>query len=173
MAELAGVLADVRGFSPEKVRQIKNAAVLHDVGKRAVSDSILGKPGKLTESEFAAVKNHTIWGAEMLSPMDGEFSEMAKMVCRNHHEWHNGKGYWGIYAGDLPEYVSIISICDVLTALLFQRAYKPAWSVREAVEYIKNQSGTQFSPELTEIFVSMIYNDSRVRNIFQEGGLIL
>lgn len=166
MGRLVRLLALAHGASPEKARQIGTAAALHDVGKQKIDPGILNKPGKLTAQEFEAVKTHTTLGAGMLAGLQGELGEMARDCCRWHHEWYNGAGYWGRRADGLPFFVPFVSISDVFTALVSPRPYKEAWPPCEAVAYIKQQSGTQFSPELVGVFLSLVGSDSRVPAIF-------
>jgi putative two-component system response regulator len=141
--------------------------MLHDVGKSGVPASILNKPGKLSAREFEIMKEHTRLGAEMLTSLQGDLGIMAQNIAEFHHEWYDGsKSYWGKRARDLPAYVSIVSICDVFTALVAKRPYKEPWPPKDAIAYIQNKAGTQFCPELVRVFTRMIRNDSRVPAIF-------
>jgi HD-GYP domain-containing protein (c-di-GMP phosphodiesterase class II) len=161
-ALLAEALAIERGYSSREARKIRTAAMLHDIGKTALPKAILNKPGKLTEAEFEIVKTHTTRGAELLSSIQGDMGEFLRGVCQYHHEYHNGAGYWGKPAYELPPHVPIISIADVYTALISERVYKKAWPKADALAYIQNQAGTQFSPELVSDFLSLMKDDSRV-----------
>jgi putative two-component system response regulator len=167
VGQLSELLALERGYTPEKARQIKNAAVLHDIGKLKIPESILNKPGKLNDQEYEIIKKHTKYGAEMVSSIKGELGEITGIICLNHHEWHNGGGYWGIPAFHLPMYVPIVSISDVFTALIAKRSYKDAWPPDEALAYVQNQAGTQFLDELVDAFSYLILNDDRVPAIFR------
>jgi putative two-component system response regulator len=151
-------------------RQIRTAAALHDIGKLKIPSGILDKPGKLDAREFEIMKTHTKLGAEMLAPLCGELGVMARTVCEFHHEKQDASGYWGVPAADLPDYVGIVSIADVYVACRSVRAYKAAWTEAATLDYIRAQAGTQFSPELTELFVSLVLSDSRVPAIFKEGS---
>jgi HD-GYP domain-containing protein (c-di-GMP phosphodiesterase class II) len=170
VGQLSELLALTRGYCPAKAKQIGVAAVLHDVGKQKIPASILNKPGKLTEHEFEIVKTHTLRSAKMVSNIQGELGEMTALVCLYHHEWQSGGGYWKVPAYYLPEYVSLVSISDVFTALVSRRAYKDAWPPDEALAFIQQQAGTQFTAVLVEVFTNMIRNDSRVPAIFAEVG---
>ena len=163
---LSELLALKCGYSPAEARQIRIAAALHDCGKSCIPNNILSKPGKLTEQEFEIMKQHTKIGFEMLKSLQGELGVKARNIVLNHHERWDGQGYWGIQAHTLPQYVSIVSICDVLTALLYKRVYKPSWPPEEALAYIKSQAGKQFCPELTDVFISLVRDDKRVAAIF-------
>jgi putative two-component system response regulator len=103
------------------------------------------------------MKNHTIFGAEMLLGLRGDFGVIARNICAFHHEQYCGKGYWGVYTDSLPLYVQIASVCDVGVALLHKRIYKPAWPPDDVFDYIKAESGKQFNPMLVEIFLSLMY----------------
>jgi len=166
MARLSELLALEMGVCPEMARQIRAAAALHEVGKQKIPKSILNKPGKLDAHEFEIVKNHTKLGVEMLSSIQGTLGERASMIALFHHEYWNGKGYWGIPSYYLPDYVNIAAICDVFTALLAVRPYKDAWPPEEALAYIQCQSGVQFSDDLVRIFIPLVQNDNRVREIY-------
>ena len=155
------------GVKPELARQIRTASSLHDIGKEKLPPELLNKPGKLDAHEFEIIKTHTKLGAEMLSSMQGALGEMARIIALYHHEHWDGNGYWGVPACSLPDYVGVTAICDVFTALLVARPYKEAFPPEEALEYIQNQSGAQFSEELVNVFIPLVRNDSRVYEIFK------
>ena len=166
VGQLSELLALECGYTPAEAMQIRMAAVLHDCGKAGIPKNILDKPGKLTAQEFEIMKQHTKIGLEMLSGLHGAFGEMAKNIALHHHEFWNGHGYWGVPSHTLPLYVGIVGICDVLAALLYSRVYKPSWPPDEALAFIKSQAGTQFCPELTDTFISLVRNDNRLPTIF-------
>jgi putative two-component system response regulator len=166
VTRLAELVSLAKGDSLVKARQIRIAAALHDIGKLKIPASLLDKPGKLTAREFDVMKTHTKIGAVMLSTLRGELGAITRTVCEFHHEKMDGTGYWGVRAGDLPDYVAIVSIADVYVACRSVRPYKAAWSERETLDYIKTQAGTQFSPGLAEDFITLIQSDSRVPAIF-------
>lgn len=166
VGRLTEIIALAYGISPSTARQIRTAAALRDIGKQKMDTAILGKPGKLTPAEFALIKTHTVLGAEMLSGVEGALGNMAQEVCLHHHEWYNGNGYWGKRTDDLPYFVPFVAIADVFTALVSASCYKAAWPPHEATDYIKKQAGTQFSPELTEVFLWLVEHDKRVSALF-------
>ncbi len=170
VARLSELLASERGYSPDDARQIHAAALFHDIGKQKISGSIIRKPGKLTTAEMEIMKTHTTLGAGMLMSIHGKLGVMARNICLWHHEFHNGKGYWGKLAGELPPYISIVSICDVYVALINAREYKTAWPQDAALEYIYNRAGTQFSRELADKFCSLVTGDNRVPAILSGKG---
>lgn len=155
VALLSEQLAIKRGYTPEKAKQIKFAAMLHDVGKSLLPHEVLNKPGTLTPAEFEQIKMHTIYGALILSALPGEAAKLAAVTALLHHEWINGQGYWGFNASSLPDFIGIVAICDVYCALIMRRCYKQAWSHEKAIGYIKQKSGIQFCPHVVKDFVSM------------------
>ena len=159
VALLSGRLALACGYSPDMAGKIMVAAALHDVGKNRIDRYIIEKPGKLTPQEMMQMKFHTIYGAVILSSIPGELGLMAVEIALFHHERWDGTGYWGYKASSLPKYIGIVSICDTYCALVFEREYKQAWTVEEALCYIVNQSGTQFCPDLVNRFVSLFSSD--------------
>jgi putative two-component system response regulator len=166
VGQLSELMALERGYTPAEAKQIKAAAILHDIGKQKIDRQILDKPGKLTAQEFAVVKNHTKIGAKMLTCVKGSLGEMARHICEYHHEFENGKGYWGVPASLLPDYVMFVSIADVYTALVSERSYKEAWTQEDALSYIQGKAGTQFKAVLVDVFSRLIRHDSRVPAIF-------
>jgi putative nucleotidyltransferase with HDIG domain len=168
VAQLSALFALQQGLSPPVGKQIRVAALLHDIGKQKIPDEILNKPGKLNEYEFEIIKTHTTLGAEMLKSMQGELGNMARIIAQYHHEWLNAKGYWGVSTKDLPFYLPIVSICDVYIALVSSRPYKGAWTTDEALKHIKNQAGTQFCPALVNDFVLFTEQSRCISAIF--GG---
>jgi len=166
---LSEQLALASGYGCNKAKEIGIAAALHDVGKKHTPTHILEKPEKLTSDEFEIIKQHTKIGYIMLSSMVGDVGKMAKFTALMHHEYFNGKGYWGIPSQKLPSYIGIVSIADVFCALLSPyRPYKQGWPPNEATQYIKEQAGVQFCPELVNIFMKLIQTNKCVSAIFMQ-----
>lgn len=164
---LAEIIALECGEQPKNARQIRTATVLHDIGKLKIPKSILLKKCALDSNEFEIIKTHTVLGAEMLSGIQGELGDMIRTVCKYHHEWYDGtKSYWGKRASDLPDYVPIVSICDVFTALVAKRSYKEPWPPDKVLAYIQNQAGKQFDPSLVTSFLSLLRDNDRIAAIF-------
>lgn len=149
---------------------IRNAAMLHDVGKVAISDTILQKRGRLTKEELKTMRLHTIYGARLFRRLDSPWDQMARDVALNHHERWDGTGYPGHVrdlfakrvrigkpkkAEEVPLPARIVSVVDVYDALMSRRAYKAAWAETEVCDYLKRQSGKQFEPILVELFLDM------------------
>ena len=151
-------------FTEERINLNKNLLLqscqLHDVGKIAISDSILKKPGKLSEEEFDEMKKHTLVGEKIIERIEtlatkSNFLNYAKTVAITHHEKWNGSGYpRGLKENEIPLIGRIMAIADVYDALTSERPYKPAFSHEEAVRIITEGSGTQFDPALVEVFLS-------------------
>lgn len=140
---------------------IRTAAPLHDIGKVAVSDLILQKPGKLTPEEFETMKTHTSAGHSLLADVDNlhpgnNFIHMGKEIALYHHEKWNGKGYpTGMVEYEIPVSARIMALADVYDALTHQRCYKPAMSHEEAMQIILEGRGSHFDPYLTDLFVEL------------------
>ncbi|MEA3289543.1 MAG: DUF3369 domain-containing protein [Campylobacterota bacterium] len=143
------------GFSEKEAQELGEASTLHDIGKIGIEDYILKKPGKLTHDEFNKMQLHTLRGKEILDAHP--HFETASQIASTHHERYDGKGYPnGLKGEDIPISGRITSIVDVFDALTHERPYKKAWEKDEVIEYIKENSGTQFDPKLVEIFLKII-----------------
>jgi len=163
-----------RAVSAREIRKVsdvlRTAAILHDVGKVAVSDIILKKPDQLNYDERLSMKLHTVLGARLFRRTNSFWDYMSAEVALNHHENWDGSGYPGriddlfapkIYLGpgkkgtEIPLSARVVSIADVYDALVSQRAYKAGWRQEHALHYIRYQAGRKFDPELVGIFVQM------------------
>lgn len=136
-------------------------AILHDIGKIGVTDTILNKPGRLTEDEFAQMKNHASNGASIINRVikrtgDDEFLHNALLFAEYHHESWDGSGYpHGLKGKDIPLQGRIMAIADVYDALISERPYKPAFTHEKAVKIITNDSGKKFDPAIADVFTSI------------------
>ena len=149
-----------RGLSDETIEQIAMASIMHDVGKIAIPDSILNKPGRLTAEEFEIIKSHTIRGAEMLSKIpqlrEHESYHYAYDIARHHHERWDGRGYPdGLKGDEISIWAQIVSLADVYDALISKRCYKDAYSRDEALQMIREQKCGVFNPYLLDHFFSV------------------
>lgn len=145
------------GLTEQQVDQIARAAAVHDIGKIGIPDSILLKPGRLTEEEFEVMKTHTTIGCDMLEKFHddhaGEFYRYCYEICRHHHERWDGNGYPDHLAGDeIPISAQVVSIADVYDALVSPRVYKSAYANNIAYDMIMNGECGQFSPDILECF---------------------
>ncbi len=149
VGERAALVARVLGWDTQTVEILRNAARLHDLGKIAVPDTILHKPGKLTLKEFEMIKSHTRVGAKMLEHTTSRLLQMAGVICLSHHEKWDGSGYpQGLAGEDIPLEGRIVAVVDVLDALTSPRPYKRAWTLEEALAEIRTQSGQHFDPQV-------------------------
>ncbi len=132
---------------------------MHDLGKIAISDAVLRKPGKYTEEEFDEMKRHSAEGAKIVESIlrgveDDEFVEIAKNVAHYHHEKWNGKGYpEGLSKTDIPVEARIMALADVFDALVSKRCYKEAFTYDKAFEIIEESLGEHFDPEIGKVFL--------------------
>ena len=132
------------------------SSVLHDIGKVGISDTILLKPGKLTEGEFDSIKEHTIIAGEALKEYKGrkDFLAMGREIATSHHEKWDGTGYPRRLEGEeIPLSARIVSLCDTYDALVSKRPYKEAYSHEKSIEIIKDERGRAFDPEIVDLFL--------------------
>jgi len=149
----AALLAELLGLTDEEVALIRLAAPLHDVGKLAVPDGILLKPGKLTTDEFRRMQEHVIAGASLLAGSASQVLQLAAQIALTHHERWDGTGYPNQLRGeDIPISGRIVAVADVFDALTHDRPYKAAWPVKAAVAEIGRLSGRQFDPRVVAAF---------------------
>lgn len=145
-------------LNPQMCEYIINAAPLHDIGKIAVSDLILCKPGRLTDEEFEKMKIHTVKGGEIIKDIlnelgDESFLEVAYDVAISHHEKWNGKGYpYGLKEEEIPLPGRIMAVADVFDALVAKRVYKEPMPIDKAIDIIIGDAGIHFDPNIVEVF---------------------
>jgi putative two-component system response regulator len=152
---LSEVLAKAAGWSVEEAENIRMAAAMHDVGKMAIPDAILRKPGELTAEEFEIMKTHTTIGARLLAGSDSPLLQMAAEIALNHHERWDGSGYPHGTAGDaIPESARILAIVDVYDGLSHDRAYRAALPEEEVLALMQQGAATHFDPALLALFFS-------------------
>ena len=157
MSTYSVCLAQQVGFNESQRELLLMASPLHDIGKIAIPDYILLKPGKLDPDEWEIMKTHTTMGAELLSGSKSPFLQMAEIIALTHHEKWDGSGYpQGLKKENIPLIGRICGLCDVFDALTNKRPYKPAWSFQRAAEEIQQQNGKHFDPSLVESFVKIL-----------------
>ena len=157
MSRYCEALARAIGMNDEDCELVLATTPLHDVGKIAIPDSILLKPGALTPEEFNVMRTHTSIGAEILSGGTSSFLKMAEMVALTHHERWDGKGYpRGLKGEEIPLVGRICAICDVFDALTSERPYKKAWTFEAALKEIKRMGGLHFDPQLCSTFLQLV-----------------
>lgn len=164
VASLAAEIAYRLGFSIDEIETVVEGALLHDLGKTSVPQSILDQPRQLTTAEYARVMQHPMWGAALV---EGFVPDGALMAIRHHHEWWNGTGYPArLAAHDIPIEARIVGIADAFAAMREARPYRPALSRQSAVGELQQGAGTQFDPQLVDPLIeSLVSEDSRARHL--------
>lgn len=186
-ADIYAAWAKSQGLSPderEKQRDlIRVAAMLHDVGKVAISDTILKKPGSFTDEEFAIMKLHTVMGARLFKDCTNDLDMLAADIALNHHERYDAKGYPGqiedIHAeevklgpgkksGDLSIAARVCALADVYDALISTRVYKNAWTEEKVLALIREERGKQFDPQVVDAFFATYPSINATRRRFSK-----
>lgn len=153
VAKYSKILATHYGLNEEDIHLLTMASPMHDIGKIAVPDSILNKPGKLTDEEFLVIKSHAQKGYEMLHVSDRPIFKAAAQIALTHHEKYDGTGYpIGLHGEEIPIFGRITALADVFDALASDRCYKKAWPLENVLEFIKAEKGKHFDPKLVDIF---------------------
>ena len=149
MSHFSKIIALAYGFSEARADMLLHAAPMHDIGKIGIPDSIMLKPGRLTDSEFEVMKTHPTIGAEILGDADSDLMNLARIVALTHHEKWDGTGYpEGLAGEDIPIEGRIVAVADVFDALTSRRPYKEAWPVDKTLDFMHSQSGIHFDPAL-------------------------
>lgn len=157
VGEISALLGKKMGLQEEELVNLSLAASMHDLGKIAINDSILNKPGKLTCEEFEVIKTHTLLGYEILRKSKRTLFKMAATIAKEHHENFDGTGYpLGLKGHEISTVSRIVSIVDVFDALSTARVYKDSWTKKEILEFIMNESGKKFDPEIVDLFLDHI-----------------
>jgi CHASE2 domain-containing sensor protein len=156
MSELCHRLALAVGMDADEAELFRHAAGMHDVGKIAIPDTILRKPGNLTSDEWEVMKRHTTIGGDLLAGSRSPLVQLAEVIARTHHERWDGSGYPARLAGDaIPLVGRICAVADVFDALISDRPYKQAWTVEETLVEIGRQSGRQFDPQIVALLLNL------------------
>ena len=155
VAEMTIRLARAIGVPEKEILHIQRGALLHDIGKMGVPDNILLKPDKLTDEEWEIMRKHPVFAYEMLSPI--AYLQPALDIPHCHHEKWDGTGYpRGLKGEEIPLVARIFTIVDVWDALTSDRPYRPAWTKERALNYVKEQSGKHFDPQVVSAFLNLI-----------------
>lgn len=153
VAQYSVIIAKAMGYSEDDLRRLEQAALLHDIGKLAIPDAVLNKPGKLTPDEFDMIKNHPSRGCAIIASIDSLHDKVPGI--RHHHEWFGGGGYPDGLAGeDIPLDARIIAVADVYDAMTSLRAYREPLSHEAAVDHLRNETPRHLDPKCVEIFVT-------------------
>jgi len=166
VTEYAVLIAEELGLPPEEVDIIRNASILHDVGKIGIKEEILKKPGKLTEEETREMQYHPFIGTRILQSV--KLLEPVLPLVYHHQEKYDGSGYpEGLKGEEIPLGARIIAVCDAFEAMTSDRPYRKALPVEKALEELRNESGRQFDPQVVEVFFRLV--DSGVIKLEEVG----
>jgi response regulator RpfG family c-di-GMP phosphodiesterase len=167
VAEYSKLLALKYGIPEEEAELIRLASPMHDVGKLAIPDEILNKPGKLTADEFEVIKGHSSVGYEMLKTSNKEIMKAAAIIAHEHHEKYNGKGYpQGLIGDHIHIYGRITAVADVFDALGSERVYKKAWLLKDILDLFKGERGQHFDPALVDILFENLDEFIKIKKTF-------
>jgi response regulator RpfG family c-di-GMP phosphodiesterase len=154
VAEYSKLLALLAGVNEEEAELLRLASPMHDIGKVAITDTILNKPSRLTTDEFNTMKEHTTFGYKMFEEYDQPIFKTAAIVAHEHHEKYDGTGYpQGLKGEEIHIYGRITAIADVFDALGSDRVYKKAWKLEKILDLMKYESGKHFDPKLVTLFL--------------------
>lgn len=172
VAEYSYILAKQLGMSHEEAELLKIASPMHDIGKVAIPDSVLKKPGKLTDEEFDIMKAHTNIGYGLLKNSSRRILKTAAIVAHQHHEKWNGRGYpQGIQGEEIHIYGRITAIADVFDALGSERVYKQAWELDRILNLFKEERGQHFDPMVVDAFMAQLPEILKVRELYSDAAL--
>lgn len=169
VAEFSRLFAVKYGMNEEEAELVKLSAPMHDIGKIAIPDSILLKPGKLTPEEWEIMQSHASLGYEMLKHSDRRLLKSAAIIANEHHEKWNGEGYPNGKKGeDIHIYGRITAMSDVFDALGNERVYKPAWELDRIVKLFKEEKGHQFDPKLVKVFLDGLDDFVKIKETYKD-----
>lgn len=165
--------AEKRGIDKAEIRKFKDtfriAAMLHDVGKVAISDTILKKQGPLDDEERKTMSTHCKQGGDLFKGKVSDLDQLSARIALTHHEWFDGSGYpVGLKGEEIPLAGRIVALADVYDALISKRAYKDPWPEEEVIRQLKNDSGTHFDPEVVDSFLEVYEIISAVRKRYPD-----
>ena len=169
VSEYSAVLAQELGFSENEVHDIRIASMLHDVGKIMVDEKILHKPGRFTDEEYKIMKQHVVYGGQLLKGVPGNIMRLGAIIAEYHHERYDGFGYVrGLLGDDIPKEAQITSVADVFDALVSKRCYKDEWTIEDAYKEIVSQKGKQFAPDVVDAFVKRFDDFKKIAELYKE-----
>lgn len=165
VAQYSKLFAEKFGLCEEECSALKLAASMHDIGKLAIEDGILKKPGVLTAEEFTKIKQHSYAGYKILKSSSRPLLKTAAIIALQHHEKYDGTGYpQGLRGDNIHIYGRITAIADVFDALSSDRVYRRAWSMDRILEYIENERGKHFDPKLVDILFNNLDEFLKIKN---------
>ena len=169
LSKLCEMLARACGMKRTRARTLATASLMHDVGKIGIPDNILLKPGRHTAEERAIMQTHTTLGGEILADGDNDLLIMAREIALTHHERWDGTGYPnGLKGDEIPFEGRITSVCDVFDALTSERPYKRAWSIEEATDFLRKNSGSMFEPKLVDLFLENLDQVQEILSAYRD-----
>ena len=173
VAKLSALLAKYRGLSHREIEMIEIISPMHDVGKISVPESILDKPGKLTDQEWEVMKFHTTAGYNLLKSGAGDITNLAAIIANEHHERWDGTGYPNGKVGDeIHLFARITAVADVFDALLSARCYKKPWPLDMVVDLFERECGYQFDPQLTKLLLKHLPEFVAIRDSYPDTGTV-
>ena len=174
IAHYSRLIAQQLGLPAGEQALIQRAAPMHDVGKIAISEDILLKPGRLDPDEFEIMKTHAEMGYVLLSGSGFSLLDAAALIARSHHEKFDGSGYpLGLAGEDIPLHGRIVAVADVFDALTSERPYKRAWEIEHALRFLEEGAGNHFDPACVQAFIAQIDRVLEIRARYQDAGPVL
>ena len=171
MAHFSRLIARGLGLSQDDQDLLLEAAPLHDIGKVGIPDKILLKPARLDADEFVIMKQHAMYGHDLLKGSASKVLQTGAEIAKGHHEKFDGSGYpSGLKGDEIPLFSRIVAVADVFDALTSERPYKKAWTLEAAVEFLENGSGTHFDPTCVTAFIEAWDEVLEIRSRFQDEG---
>ena len=171
MAHYSRLIAKGLGLSVAEQDLLLEAAPMHDLGKVGIADNILLKPGRLTEAEFSIMRQHAVYGYELLQGSASRVLQTGAEIALGHHEKFDGSGYpQGLKGEAIPLFSRIVAVADVFDALTSERPYKKAWTLEEAVDFLTAGSGTHFDPRCVQSFLNAWDDVLAVRELHADAG---
>lgn len=168
VARYTSMIAERMGYSKRQVEDIYNIGLLHDIGKIAVPDSILGKPSRLTSEEYEIVKHHAENGYQILKEI--EIHPDLAIGAGYHHEYYDGSGYpSGLKGDEIPEVAQIITVADTFDAMNSTRAYRKQMNKDDILAEMRRISGTQLNPKIVDIFFELV-NEGKFNDVFYDDS---
>lgn len=169
MAHYSQLIARGLGLSVQEQDLLLEAAPMHDIGKVGIADKILLKPARLDADEFEVMKQHAMYGYELLKGSSSRVLQAGAEIARGHHEKFDGSGYPdGLQGEAIPIFSRIVAVADVFDALTSERPYKPAWTLEAAVDFLLQGSGTHFDPNCVKAFLDAWDDVMEIRGRYQE-----
>ena len=169
MSNYSFILANAAGLSEKECDLILHASPMHDIGKIGIPDNILQKRGKLTDVEWDVMRRHPLIGSDIIAEHPSDLLQMARSIAFTHHEKWDGSGYPNGLAGSDIYYAGrIVAIADVFDALTSRRPYKEPWPTEKALDYITENGGTQFEPDLVKSFIAVKGEVMEIYNRYSE-----